>query len=88
MFRVGQYIAAWELTDERNNQKVKQSESKVLYYYDCRQRSTALKSAIDYDGSGKILESFDWKEGELKWRPVVPDSVGETKLGYVCSSGI
>lgn len=88
MYRVGRYIAAWELADESENPDVAYYQSKELRYYDCASRRTALKKSVDYDSKGKAMKSYDWSDIELRWHPVVPDSVGETKFNYACRSGI
>jgi hypothetical protein len=86
MYRVGRYIAAWEKGDYSQDPKVRHYEAMSLSYYDCSSRRTALKATTDYDQNGTVLKSYTWTDAELNWNPIVPETVGESKLNYVCRS--
>lgn len=88
MFRVGRYIAAWEKGDYSEDPTVRYYTSTSLWYYDCVNRRLAVKSTTDYDRDGSVTASYQWADSEVKWDAAVPDTVGETKLDYVCRSGL
>jgi hypothetical protein len=52
---------------------------------DCRSREVALISVVERDRSGRVLETGTRSESNLRWRPIVPDSVGATRMNFVCS---
>jgi hypothetical protein len=51
--------------------------------FDCPAREMALRSVVTYGARGRVLSSVH--TSYLSWRPVVPDSVGEGQLAFVCS---
>jgi trypsin-like peptidase/surface-adhesin protein E len=55
------------------------------HQFDCRHQKTQLLRSVDYDDQeGELL--YDW--GDLpagpNWKPVLPNSVGEAELNFVC----
>lgn len=85
--RVGSYLSAWEKADHRDDPTVKYSEAKNLWYYDCSAGRMALKAYVQYDRAGKVTSSVEVPDYRLSWYTVAPESVGETKLKFVCRAG-
>jgi hypothetical protein len=59
------------------------NEFKALEYFDCSGLQTALKSAVEYRRDG-TLASNTWEDYELRWEPIVPDTLGESTFNAVC----
>ena len=53
------------------------------FQYDCGARETALLNVIYYGDQGRVISSEQPRSSN--WRPVVPDSVGESEFNFVCS---
>jgi hypothetical protein len=60
--------------------------SKILSYVDCSSNRIGFLSSIFYDLNGNAVSSFDQSNlpVPLSLLAVVPDSVGETILNYIC----
>lgn len=57
----------------------------VAYWIiDCDERKIGLVSAVYYDKNGKVLNSIEIPEILTEFRPVVPSSIGEGILDFVC----
>lgn len=54
----------------------------LLYEFNCSDSSTRLISNILYDSNGVLLDSYNNNFSE--WENVVPGSVGESELKFVC----
>jgi len=68
--------------------KVSQSTIKKMkdyYVGDCAKGKTGLVSYYDYGSNNKLLRSHSLKESEICMEPVVPGSIGDAILKYVCS---
>lgn len=88
----GTYVAAWWKIDYHQAQELsygkKYWQTKIFDYYDCVARKTAYDYAVIYDkqdnyvySSEKHISTYSSKD----WNRVVPDTVGEHQLDYVCS---
>ena len=44
---------------------------------DITKKSLVVKSGTSYDENGNVVSSYTFKDYELTWNPVVPDSKGE-----------
>lgn len=61
--------------------------SKSYKQYRCHERTSSLLQYIEYSGkmgSGEVLTNLN-KDAE-NWRPIVPDSVGETVFNNICKT--
>jgi hypothetical protein len=60
---------------------------KVQFAYDCRSETFVLISSIRYSdsmGAGDVVYSSTRTESQWKWRPIVPESVGELRWKIAC----
>jgi tetratricopeptide (TPR) repeat protein len=62
------------------------SHQVLLLEFDCPAARFTNLSAVYYDVSGKVIESYYATKPAL-WRPVVPDSVGDTLFKTICKEG-
>ncbi len=70
-------------TDAREGYK----SSKALWKYNCKDETQAIVSILHTSGSmgnGDIVWSDSYKESELIWRPIVPESLGENLWKIAC----
>ncbi|HEU0298950.1 MAG TPA: surface-adhesin E family protein [Longimicrobium sp.] len=51
--------------------------------FDCRRSLTRLRYAA-YELAGEIVETTTWAPGESEWGEVIPESVGEAVLTFIC----
>lgn len=82
--REGAYLSAWTKTDHSGDETVSYYGARNLWYYDCPSRRMALKATTTYDRNGGVDESAEVPASELEWQSVVPESVGEASLEFVC----
>lgn len=59
--------------------------TKECWVADCDSTRRGLVSYIKYDSNGKIIHSHTFKKSEMDMSPVVPGSIGESRLEYACS---
>jgi len=59
--------------------------SELLYYGNCRQHSLGLKNVIDYTAAGRVIKSYRHPANDTRF--VVPGSIGDAYLAYVCPGG-
>ena len=59
--------------------------TKECWVADCDSTRRGLVSYIKYDSNGKIIHSHTFKKPEMDMSPVVPGSIGESRLEYACS---
>lgn len=64
------------------------SNKKKYWVSDCNSDRSGIVSYIEYDSNGKIIDSYNLKKSEIDMSPVVPGSIGESLLEYVCSISI
>lgn len=63
--------------------------SKALEYFDCEERKNGEIQATYYVGefgAGESAGSVVWKLPQVSFSEVVPDTIGETMLNYVCKA--
>lgn len=76
----GDYRTAWVKTDFVNNPN-KISQQRMLTYYNCSNRTFAVKSLLTYYTSGQNkVENFE----VLNFMPEAPDTIGEKGYTLVC----
>lgn len=86
------FVMAWETKDYKTSRydDVRQTRyfsAKILSAYDCSSRTAAIASYVYYAdkmGGGETLRSYDGPRHTWDFKPIVPDSVGASKFGYVC----
>ncbi|MGB7196073.1 MAG: surface-adhesin E family protein [Collimonas pratensis] len=62
-----------------------------LEYFDCSERTAAAVQQIAYSGqtrTGEIVKVLNIPLSAAEFTEVVPDSVGEATLAYVCSAKV
>lgn len=93
--RSGKYKKAWFMYSNSTDQtglvytsyKVYRS-NKALEYFDCEERTTGQIQSTFYAaefGAGDALGSMILKLPQVMFSEVVPDTIGETMLNYICS---
>lgn len=63
------------------------NEIKAFWYYDCQAKKSKFES-LHYYFNGQSIDSLNKTvstHSSASWDRVVPDSVGETKLDFVCN---
>ena len=92
----GKYLKAWLIWDYIGTKKMeyhpyKEYRSiKSLWYLDCNSNSVAISQSASYSGNfgaGESVDSHSNDISKLQFNDVVPDSIGETILKYVCKQG-
>jgi hypothetical protein len=53
-----------------------------LWEFDCKRKEVKTITLLWYDSGGKVLESFD--NTEIEMRPIVPDTIPEALIAAVC----
>ena len=56
----------------------------MLERYDCANETSASVSIVHYRKDGTVLANRSFTNYELKYQPVIPDSVNATVMGLVC----
>lgn len=59
--------------------------SELLYYANCRHHHLGLKNVIDYTAAGRVIKSYRHPANDTRF--VVPESIGDAYLAYVCPGG-
>lgn len=89
----GRYVKAWFLWDYASVQKGEYFPSnqfqsrKTLWYISCSEKTFAQIQALTYTGNagaGKVVTSDAFPVDAAQFEDVVPDSIGETLVNYVC----
>lgn len=60
-------------------------EAVDLSDYDCDSRQIRFLSGTSYGSSGEVVSSITARPYELEWQPVVPDSMGERHMTFICT---
>ena len=75
--------------------KKKEIFNKKVYYnvkmicleeYNCVDRENRTFSVTNYDSKDRIIDNYEWQEYESNWHTLVPESIGEAVLNYICES--
>jgi hypothetical protein len=94
--RTGKYKKAWVMWNYAAGQKTVDhpvsayQSAKWLEYFSCEERASANVQAIYYSGfagTGDSVRSYKYTVGPTSFSEVVPDSVGDTVLNYICDDG-
>lgn len=92
----GKYLKAWLIWDYIGTKKMEYyphkeyRSTKSLYYLDCSSNSVAISQSASYSGNfgaGESVDSYSNDISKLQFNDVVPDTIGETILKYVCKRG-
>jgi hypothetical protein len=85
----GGRIHAWVKIDASKNRTSKYREGLRLYSSICSSRKIKLLSIAQYDSYGKVIDSDDFPDtyGDIGYRYVTPESMGETVLKVSCALG-
>lgn len=95
VFKRGHLTLAWDRTDYPSSQTMtfspfKQFRSmKALGYYNCAEKTGALRELIlyaDAGGSGEVVAHVTVPVDHLDFKAMVPGTVGEVLLRYVCGN--
>jgi hypothetical protein len=84
----GSIVKIWELTEFSPSQTIAGqvfNSMKTQTEYDCEnelRRNVYFLVYADELGKSKVIRS---QSGDLKWRPVVPESIGAFLWGLVCN---
>jgi tetratricopeptide (TPR) repeat protein len=62
----------------------KRETSTTAYEMDCQSKRLNVTSAVTYDPSGKVTNSYESSSG---WQRIVPDTIGEQFYNGACSVG-
>jgi hypothetical protein len=78
-----------EQTGKKNNPYNKDFSrylyDKNLYEYDCDEKKFRLLSGTEYDEENDVIATWESKSSENgEWSYVIPETVGESVLKYVC----
>ncbi|MEG8028970.1 surface-adhesin E family protein [Sphingomonas aerolata] len=73
-----------DYTGNRNRKVTDAPKAKMLWRIDCDNRTSTLTMWVEYDKIGNVTNSHALPTYEQSLTPIVPDSVGETKLVTVC----
>ena len=90
--RNGAFVQMWLLTDyfevqTGNGLFAPFKSSKELWKYNCNDETLALVSIVHFsesEGIGSVNYTTTYKERELSWTSVVPDSVGKAMWKIAC----
>jgi hypothetical protein len=89
----GKYVKAWFMysyPDERADALGRKHRSyKALTLFDCKERTSATQLAIYYaepTGSGTVAWTDSVDFDTMKFRDVVPESIGENNLDLICTT--
>jgi hypothetical protein len=78
----GAYRTAWErVLPPASDPK---RETRALNFYNCLERSSAVKMVVDYFRDGDV-RSQTVETSDLKFKPVVPQTIGEASFEVACT---
>ncbi|MBL7205192.1 MAG: SEL1-like repeat protein [Desulfobacteraceae bacterium] len=83
--RNGNLVYFWEMWVPFKVSQSTIKEKKDYYVGDCAKGKTGLVSFYEYGFNNKLLRSHSRKKSEIRMEPVVPGSIGDAILKYVCS---
>lgn len=82
---------AWELSNYNQPRSLpdgsKYLSQKTKTKHKCIDESVTILTIVSYSkpsGAGDVLSSIDLKPHEIEWSSIVPDSIGEMVLNFVC----
>lgn len=84
----GDRVHAWVKIDASHDSTVKYREEMVLYSALCGTQQIKTLSITQYDSYGKVIYSnsdTDSTYGTYGYRPVTPETMGETVLKVACA---
>jgi len=77
---------AWLATYGLEKDNPKWASRKSLWYVQCAGRMMAAKSFVDYDINGNVLATDTRQDFAMDFTPVVPGSIGEADMVFVCNA--
>lgn len=83
--REGSYFFVWEESQVSRDGKNWRKESRSLVVTDCDGQRTKLAQLLRYSEDGGISETLNYDDNTAVWHYVVPQSIGETELHFVCA---
>jgi hypothetical protein len=91
--RRGSIITTWLLDNyssiQRNKDGSEYLSEKKLTDFDCTNSRFRTRYYVDYartEGGGEVTYSLTVSASEAPWNMVVPDSVGEAKINFLCKT--
>lgn len=89
--RTGNFVKYWSKQDFSQTQSLENtypqknySRAISLTVANCASRTTASKQGTFYDTDGVPVHSFNYLFTQLSFSEVIPDSIGESELNFVC----
>lgn len=93
--RVGSSVKYWTKQEYAQSQLLENtypakyySSAKALVYTNCASKTTATKQGTFYDTNGEPVYSYNYQFTQLSFSEVIPDSIGESELNFVCRQGV
>ncbi len=62
----------------------KYTSTKSLDVYNCQDRTSTTLQTVRYSEDGSVVDSQIWKDLKSAYSEIVPDTIGESILDYVC----
>jgi hypothetical protein len=72
-------LKSWIKEDHKNSDG---NYALVLYEMKCKSNQLRVKTVIEYDGVGGVLETNN--HGDDPWQDVAPRTAGEVMIGTAC----
>lgn len=71
----------------KDNKENKLYNAKILdlMEYDCSSKNYRLLETIYYNSNGQVVKHDKWQEID-EWQIVIPDTIAETELNFVCNN--
>lgn len=81
-------IKVWFKTDsyEDTNSKKTYTRSKNLFQFSCNDQKLKLLAYVNYDNKGNVVSSSQLDSKDIKYRMVIPDTIGESLWNVACIS--
>jgi hypothetical protein len=83
--RHGDRARIWIRVDHRRDRTTQYRETRELWSYDCRDRTTLALSAIDYLPNGRSVQRRQLADDPFDYTPVIPESVAEVAMRRACT---
>jgi len=82
LYQVGSYSAVWQKRVYPPGKEY--AEVMNLMYFDCPRHLQVLKSTTAYNERGEVIDSETIEDYQMKWKPIIPESIGETFYVAAC----
>lgn len=80
------YRAGWTSVDRPAQGGAAAQRVVSLVYFDCVNRTAAMKSGTAYSPTGSVLTTETIAKDKLRWRSVTPGTIGDVHFRQVCSA--